>query len=431
VAVFLEEIEQIVIPSPVVTRRYAAWWMLRLGQLKLVLILTFLLTLSIFSIVSLRQYFEVGEVALPNVTGLDLADAIEGLRASGFEATTFPETVAGAVANSVTSQSPDPGTVVRQGRVVTLGVHTPPEVARAPLLIGLQLADAIGRVGSLNLVVEEVQYVYHSSPSGSVVAQLPDPNDRLQPGVGLTVVVSRGAQEQSVALPDFKGIPLERAKDELLSLGFRRVETIATNLSLDRPGLVSTQSPESGTTVPTSTPITLYYSVSSDRIIRVPDLSGQPLRRARLMLSAAGLEVGTVTYLDDPERPAGIVSTEPTGHTLVGTAIALHVNRISDQSDTPRGSILGEPATSEEETEESIQGRRSIPFTFDPVRLGLRTLTDSEYELRLVVNDNEGERVVIERQVPAGQSVSTVVTVFGDALLQTYINDVFFQAWSP
>ncbi len=149
------------------------------------------------------------------------------------------------------------------------------------------------------------------------------------------------------------------------------------------------------------------------------------------MLTAAGLKVGTITYLDDPERPAGIIDTEPSGHTLVGTAVALRVNRTSNQPETQRDSNLDTGFASEAEPVESLEGSRSIPFTFDPVRLGLRTLTDREYELRLVVSDDEGERVVIERQVPAGESVSTVVTVFGEALLQTYINDVFFQAWSP
>ena len=68
----------------------------------------------------------------------------------------------------------------------------------------------------------------------------------------------------------------------------------------------------------------------------------------------------------------------------------------------------------------------------DPTSFGVRALTENDYRLELVISDERGERTVLDRRVPAGQAVSTSVTVYGnDALLQTFINGDPFQAWRP
>jgi hypothetical protein len=49
-----------------------------------------------------------------------------------------------------------------------------------------------------------------------------------------------------------------------------------------------------------------------------------------------------------------------------------------------------------------------------------------------VVTDEDGERVEFDRQLAAGEGVEVPVRVVGeDAMLQTFINGLFFQAWRP
>ena len=73
-----------------------------------------------------------------------------------------------------------------------------------------------------------------------------------------------------------------------------------------------------------------------------------------------------------------------------------------------------------------------MPFSFDPTHMGVRKLLEEPYQLRVVVSDERGERVVLDRRVAAGERVTTSVPVYGqEAMLQTYIDDVFFQAWRP
>ena len=72
----------------------------------------------------------------------------------------------------------------------------------------------------------------------------------------------------------------------------------------------------------------------------------------------------------------------------------------------------------------------SVPITFDPTTSGI-TRGEDAYEFRLVVNDAQGERTVIDRAYAASESVNTRVTVYGKATLQIYINNELYLGWSP
>ena len=76
-------------------------------------------------------------------------------------------------------------------------------------------------------------------------------------------------------------------------------------------------------------------------------------------------------------------------------------------------------------------GSRIIPFRFDPASVGIASLLRDPYMLKVLLNDAEGERVVFEQRLAAGENVEIPVRIAGDGLLQTYINGLFFQAWSP
>jgi len=412
------------------------------SRLRLLLIALLLLVVLLATILTVRRYFEVSEVLLPDVTGMDFIEATKKLQELDLLPESYPETVAGVDANAVTSQSPLAGAVVRRGRSVSIGVNYPPETARAPLLTGLPLADAVRTLAGMNLVITEVTYASSSTATGRIVSQEPAPGGTLDDGQGLSVVVSRGPQVAVVELPDLNGLPLEEASNRLKSLGFHRIEKLAASVSYDRPGVVSRQSPGAGSAVPVSTPVMLYYALPGDTVVKIPELLGVPLKRARQLLLAAGLEIGDVRQLDDPELPAGVVTVEPAGYTLKGTPVLLEVNG-SEPLDTTIDPFAspGEPSfptgPSDSAGNLSIGSEvgeplfRTVPFSFDPEMLGVRSLMDSDYQLRLIVVDDRGERTVLDRLVGAGQSVSTTITIYGDAILQTFINDIFFQAWSP
>ena len=404
------------------------------------------------AIVTAGRYLSVSDVRLPDVRGLSYRVASEQLRERGLRVLTYPELDAVAAPDTVVSQTPPSGSVVRLGRTVSLGVNALVEVQTMPTLVGLPERDAIERAEHVGLVVERVVYVASERPVGMVVQQWPEPGGGLAADAGVTLDVSRGQVDVAVELPDVRGMTLEEAKAALQGLGVRRVDAIAAGLSFDRPNTVTDQRPAAGSEVLASTPVTLVYALEGTRVVRVPEVEGAPLWQAQLALRAAQLALGPVHLVDDPSRPAGVLEARPSGYTVVGSPVALVVNGPVRITGEPGGELedLGFPtlgggdvsrdptAPAEPEvpapgtTALQADGSRLIPFRFDPATVGVASLTREAYRLTLVVHDDDGERTVLDRDLEAGESVVTSVRVVGDEpMLQTFINGSFFQAWRP
>lgn len=407
----------------------------------------------------LTRHLAVSEARTPSLVGLPIAEADRIVDLAGLELRSYPVEARGLAADVVVEQSPPAGTVVRQGRAISVGVHVPAEADRMPSLVGLRDEDAAATLRDLSLPAPDVRYVASSEAAGRVVQQTPDPGRTVPPGTVVEIVVSRGEAVGRIELPDFRGLDVEAAVTQATALGLRRVETLGVAVQADRPGLVSVQRPGPGAIVLPGEPVTLGYAVDGSSVVRVPDVLGLETWRARVALRRAGLEIGPVETVQDDERPLGVVATRPGGLTVAGALVTLVVNVGSggdpDQivgdafgeaegaSDGPlpgEGPIFGDGTSDASDATADVPelvggdpgSGRLIPFTFDPQALGVRALVDRPYDLRLVVRDDRGERTVLERRVDAGRTVRTTVVVEGDEpLLQTFVNGVFFQAWRP
>jgi beta-lactam-binding protein with PASTA domain len=407
---------------------------LRRGLARLVLLLLLVVGVGALAYVVVQTYFEVEEVVLPDLSGMTLAQATTVLREADLLPLAFSENIAGVPVDTVTSQTPRPGALVRRGRTVGIGVNSPPESDLLPNLVGLDIEEALQRMRDAGLEVERVGYRYGEEPAGRVVAQNPVAGARLdaQP---ILLEVSRGLERANLQVPDLAGLTLDAARQRLQGLGFTRVESLASTVSFERPGSVSGQVPEAGTVVSAGTPIIVLYALGTNAVVQVPDVSGLPLWRAQVALRAAGLEVGSVSYLRDPTRPTGVVTLEPDALTVVGSPINVVING------EPGGPniLLGEPGdgTAPEagdgtQPQTTASNSRNVPFSFDPRTLGIPALVGQAFDLRLVVSDDRGERTLLDRRVQADEVVTTSVSVFGDEpLLQTYINGDLYLAWRP
>ena len=397
------------------------------------------------------RYLNVDEVSLPDVVGMSVDDAFVTLRRLGLTVTSYPESVPGAQIDSVTSQNPPPGERVRAGRGVGIGVYAPPKDVRVPSLVGRRDVEVEALLGDLGLLLGNTSYAYSDQPQGTVIAQTPPAGETLTSGESVNVVESRGPELSRITLPDLRGLTVVEARERLGALGVRRVETLATGVSFNRPGTVSAQQPGAGESVPVSATVTLTYALSGREVVQVPQVTGSTLQRAQLALQAAGLGVsgGGVTYISDPARPAGVVEVTPSGYTLRGSPVRLTVNGAATGENaaltggvgfqtefqvTPgqsQGQNSSAGATSDFSSNpgaaEGDVGAWSVPIIFDASSSGI----GDAYEFRLVVNDAQGERTVIDRAYAAGEGINTRVTVYGKATLQIYINNNLYMAWSP
>ncbi|MDZ7704438.1 MAG: PASTA domain-containing protein [Trueperaceae bacterium] len=441
----------------------------------MLLLLALLGLFAAYTVMSVDDYLDVSEVRVPQVVGMSLDDAYAVFQSLDLSVTTYPENVSDAPVDSVTKQVPAAGAVVRRGRSISLGVHNPPESTQMPSLQGRTAEEAERLLDNLGLYLGEITYAFSDAPEGTVIAQSPALGERVALDSQIDVVVSRGQEVRTVAMPNLVGTSRARAKAQLEEIGFRRIEEVATNISFDNPGNVSAQSPSAGQSVPVSAAVTLYHTVENRSVVRVPDVRGDSLGRARDRLRAAQLTVGWTEYTADPAQGSGVVAVSPSGYTLVGSPVLLRVNTppapdvatepSSSDGDQPRsriGRILAgddasswtegptdtQPDTASSTTqpdtappnttqpdvssalrESTSLGSRSIAIRFNPNLYGF--LQGQENDFRLVVIDDRGERVAIDRRLAEDEVLNTSVTVFGDATLQTYINGNFFQAWNP
>lgn len=407
--------------------------------LRLLLVLALLGLGFVFTVMSARDYVEVPELALPSLVGLDYDEAARILTENDLVPISYAENLRNARINEVTSQSPAAGTIVRQGRTVSLGVHTPPQDARAPVLIGLtaEAALALARQQSLNL--GQIDYEHNNAPPGIVISQQPEPGSIVDPILGLEMVVSRGPELPPVNMPDLRGLMLDDAEQRLRQMGFMSIVRVATGVSASLPGSVTAQQPAPGQLVERAAPVSLSYALNSSIVIPVPSVIGQPLATAQMRLRAAGLAVGSIGYAPDSGgEPGTVVSVSPPvgSYTLQDAPVRLVLaGTVTDsvplvtedpvQVDTPQ--VPNTPLFPVGEL-----GSRNIPISFDPAQHGIASLMQNSYRLQVEVEDDQGTRTVLERSVPAGEAVSTSVIVYGDdAMVRMYLNDLFYMAWRP
>lgn len=407
------------------------------AAMRLLLVLVLLVLGLVLLVIAARNYIEVDEVELPSLIGMDITAASQLLADENIIAVAYPEHIRAASIDEVTSQSPPAGAVVRRGRTVSLGVHTPPTAARAPVLIGLTAEEALAQAREQNLNLGQILYAHNDVPAGIVISQSPEPGSTVDSSVGLQVTVSRGPELPPVAIPDVRGLMLEEAELRLRQLGFITISRVAAGTTRDRPGSVLNQQPVAGSVVDRSTPVYLSYGLAGDVVVQVPSLTGQFASTAQVQLRSAGLQAGSVEYVNEPGVATGaVVRTEPAAgsYTLAGAPVRLIVNgsagTVQLGGDLPTAPEAGGGGDRELFPVGEL-GSRSVPFDFDPAAQGIPALMEQRYDIRIVVDDDQGERTALERNMPAGEALSTTVTVYGDALLQMYINEIFYMAWRP
>jgi eukaryotic-like serine/threonine-protein kinase len=230
----------------------------------------------------------VAELSVPEVVGSQESDARDALRAAGFEARVVkvpsdePEGI-------VVAQDPAGGSTEPEGSEVRLNVAeaapapttsrptttaedeeeeeppattgtttaTPPPLqpGTVPDAVGGELADGVRAFGDKGLKVA-VQYVPSQERRGTVVAQAQPPGTEKQQGDTVQVNVSEGPEPPPAAqVPDVAGETLDDARGRLDDAGF---EVIAVELPVGRAGVVGSQSPGGGASIPRGSLVVLY-----------------------------------------------------------------------------------------------------------------------------------------------------------------------------
>ncbi|HEV3475243.1 MAG TPA: Stk1 family PASTA domain-containing Ser/Thr kinase, partial [Actinomycetota bacterium] len=219
-------------------------------------------------------------------------------------------------ANSIISQSLNPGVQAETGDELSVVLSRGPQLEPVPQVEGLPLAAARRQIEEAGFEEGRVTRVYDEAVlEGRVIDQNPAPGRELEIGEGVDLRVSRGPEP--VDLPTVVGRSRQDAEDLLEALNLS-VE-VTQEYSTVPAGQVIRQSPPPGEEVDQESVVTIVVS-KGPRSFPMPNVvTDPPMSRAQVesQLRALGLQVRVVTV---PNSSGDVVvGQEPAAGQIVQT----------------------------------------------------------------------------------------------------------------
>jgi len=197
----------------------------------------------------------VPKTTVPDVVGMDYADAVDALDTVNLDARKR-EVFSKKPAGQVVGQNPPSGEVVAEGTTVVLRVSKGKQVATVPDVLDQTEASARSELQAAGFEVQAVQAPSDSTPEGFVSAQSPDPGTEVPKGSTVTITVSTGPS--SATVPNVVGEQKEAAQDDLKNAGFKvKVENVpVTDPTQDN--VVQDQNPDGASQADSGSTVTIF-----------------------------------------------------------------------------------------------------------------------------------------------------------------------------
>ncbi|MFF3612465.1 Stk1 family PASTA domain-containing Ser/Thr kinase [Streptomyces sp. NPDC002580] len=190
------------------------------------------------------------KVAVPNVTGKDLAEAkkILGAEKYGFQVETKQEEST-EKPNTVLEQDPGLGEEVQKGSTITLTVAKAKKQSTVPDVSGKTCDEAKAQIAENDLVGEctEVE-TDDQNLVGKVIGTTPAANAQADPNSKVAIQIGKAKEQQKSTVPDVKNKTLKDARQILQQAGFNNIQ-LTNGSSQDENALVIGQNPNGNSQV--------------------------------------------------------------------------------------------------------------------------------------------------------------------------------------
>lgn len=263
------------------------------------LLLTLLLILLGTAGASATWFYTAGPgaySAIPDVVGMDIAQASAALQSEDLEVAQTPSYSETAAVDSVISMAPDSGGSVRHGTSIELAVSVGPERYAVPTLTGLTVDEARTTLIDANLSLGTATDEFDpDAPAGQILSADPPQGEEISPEVAVNVVVSAGPEP--ISIPDVVGSSEAEARTLLEEAGFAVEVSSETVRDNDvEEGSIAAQSPDSGTGFADDV-ITVTISEGPETVT-VPDVIGTQYSESKTVLEDLGFEVNQELLAD-------------------------------------------------------------------------------------------------------------------------------------
>lgn len=210
-------------------------------------------TIGVALILNLVMTVAIGgrKVVVPDLRGMEVEEAQAILEEKGLSwRVSFASYTKDFPENTVFSQNPKAGSLVKKGRRVELMISKGPQFAYVPYCIGNSLRGAMLVIERSGLIVGEISSIRDSdSYRGEIIATEPWPGTKILRGSKVDLLVSEGAPIRSFLLPDLVGKGYLEVKQKAEGIGLLvRASTLDTRADLRKCRIVM-QEPPAGTLV--------------------------------------------------------------------------------------------------------------------------------------------------------------------------------------
>ncbi|NLV89072.1 MAG: Stk1 family PASTA domain-containing Ser/Thr kinase [Tissierellia bacterium] len=250
------------------------------GTLKVVflgILLAFLLAFSIFfGYYKLKDYLVTEEVVVPDIIGLQEAEARKKIEDLGLR---FVVKGTGRNDNfnpgEVIYQSVDANTTVKVDFPIEVLLNEGEALVKVPSGVNRDINDARDLMINANLDVE-IEYEYSDTiPLDVVIKQIPESGSEVKPGSTVTLVVSQGEEVKYVTMENLVGKNIEEAKRIIEELDLVEGEISYQPSEEYEEGIVVWQSYEPGTELETKTAVDIYVSSGIEENTEEENIDGE------------------------------------------------------------------------------------------------------------------------------------------------------------
>ncbi len=212
--------------------------------------------------------------------------------------------------------------------------ESPPEQVQPPDVSGMTEAAARQALGEDGFTLAPIETATSDTVrQGRVISQDPGPEDFVDPGAEVTLVISEGKPQ--VQVPSVVGLKRGDAADQLRN---QQLKVTQTETESDEPkGEVVRTDPAAGAMVGEGSTVTIFYSDGPER---VPDVIGLKRGPAEQKIRDAGF-TPSIVESNDTTEPEGTViqqspdagQTPPTGSTIT-IVVSTYVEPTEEPSPT-------------------------------------------------------------------------------------------------
>ncbi len=313
----------------------------------LVLLLVALAVIAFFLLRSLGVFGS--NVDVPDVVGETSSVATQTLQNEHLTVGTTTFRTGAAAKGVVVATDPKAGASVAKNSAVDLVVSDGPHIptVQVPSVTGEQLAPAIQKLTAANLSYT-VKYVNSNQPIGTVLSQNPAGGSSVKATVKVQLTVS--GTQTSVSVPSLLGQSPAAAGSILSQHGLNVGTQTNACSSQYSSGVVASQNPGAGATVPPNSSVNLV--VSSGNCVAVPGVVGQSQSAAQSAITGAGLVPNTTFDTTCPGgATAGNVDNQnPAANTQVSSGSTVTISVCQSATTTTTTTTTTTPSSTTSST---------------------------------------------------------------------------------